>query len=736
MHRPISLTHWGAFTAHVDKGRFLAAEPLEGSGADPDMIRALPKRTYARTRIASPHVRASFLRHGHRAGGDGRGREAMVPVPWETALHLAAGELARIRDAHGPTALFAGSYGWSSAGRFHHARTQVRRFFGACGGYTDQTTNYSWGAAQVILPYVLGGHESVSSAATSWQSIGGNTDVLVAFGGLNPKNWNVTSGGSVIHDMARHVEAAVDRGMTLIILSPDASDCPPGIKATHIAPMPGTDTAIMLALSREMVVRGRADRAFLERYTEGAERFLASLQGAEDGVIKTLDWAAEVADVPLENLVALADAIETGRVMLTASWSLQRAVHGEQTYWALVALAAVLGQIGLPGGGFTFGYGSMNAVGEEARKGYVPAFATLGNPSGTAIPVARIADMLEAPGSTIPFNGRMVELPDTQLIYWAGGNPFHHAQDLFRLERLWARPQTVIVNETHWTPTAQRADIVFPATTSVERNDIGGTSRDPHVVFMPKLINAVGGARDDYDIFADLAERLGCEPAFTEGRSEMAWLRHLWRQTEARAERDGLTAPSFDEFRQMNVWPVPLPETPEVYLAPFRNDPASAPLKTPSGRIELASSTLGDLGHEDIFSCPTFVPPPQAENGELHLLTPQPAKFLHSQLAETLGSDRPTPLTLHPEEAAERGLQDGATVLVASPTGECLATLNVSDGCRKGVALMQTGAWYAPRGGVEQNGNPNAVTVDRPASPLSQGSAAQTCLITLSAYTG
>ncbi|MEM8853622.1 MAG: molybdopterin-dependent oxidoreductase [Pseudomonadota bacterium] len=732
MHRPISLTHWGAFAATVEAGRFVAAEPLEGSGADPDMIKALPRRTYATTRIASPHVRAGFLRHGHRAGGDGRGRERMVPVPWETALHLAAGEIARIRDAHGPTALFAGSYGWSSAGRFHHARTQVRRFFGACGGFTDQTTNYSWGAAQVILPYVLGGHEAVSSAATSWRSIAGNTDVLVAFGGLNPKNWNVTSGGSLTHDMARHVEAAVANGMRLIVMSPDASDIPPGVDATHMAPMPGTDTAIMLALAREMVVRGRVDRAFLDRYTEGAERFLASLEGAEDGVAKTLDWAAAVADVPVASLVALSDAIERGRVMLTASWSLQRAVHGEQTYWALVALAAILGQIGLPGGGFTFGYGSMNGVGEDSRKGYIPTLATLGNRAGTAIPVARIADMLEAPGSTIPFNGQMVTLPDTQLIYWAGGNPFHHAQDLFRLERLWARPQTVIVNETHWTPTAQRADIVFPATTSVERNDIGGTSRDPHVVFMPKLIGAVGGARDDHDIFADLAERLGCEDAFTEGRSEMDWLRHLWGQTEARAARDGITAPTFDDLRQMNLWAVPLPETQEVYLAPFRNDPEGAPLKTPSGRIELSSSTLDDLQDPDIFASPTFVPPPKADNGELHLLTPQPAKYLHSQLAETLGGDRPTTLTLHPDEAAARGLEDGATVVVSSPTGQCLATLNISEGCRQGVALMQTGAWYAPRDGVERNGNPNAVTVDRAASPLSQASAAQTCLVTLS----
>ncbi|MEM1065609.1 MAG: molybdopterin-dependent oxidoreductase, partial [Pseudomonadota bacterium] len=413
--KAVSLCHWGAFEAEVIDGRFVAATPWPGSGAPPEMIGALPELVYSETRILQPHIRRSWLNKGHRAGGEGRGAEDMVPVDWNTALDLVADDIARVRDQHGHSALFAGSYGWSSAGRFHHARSQIRRFYGALGGFADQTGNYSWGAAEVILEEVLGSSDAVRGAATAWASIIEKTDTFVAFGGLNPKNWKVTSGGAGHHHMPDHVRAAADRGTHFVVISPFADDIPDGIKADWIAPRPGSDAAIMLALAHEMVLRGRADRRFLERYTAGVERFLASLDGRADGVVKSLAWAADIAGVPLADLRRLADRIETGRVMLSAAWALQRAQYGEMAYWALIALAAVLGQIGLPGGGFGFGYGSLNAVGHGASKGLVPTLPRLGNKHGSVIPVARFADMLASPGREIPFRGQRVTLPDVRL---------------------------------------------------------------------------------------------------------------------------------------------------------------------------------------------------------------------------------------------------------------------------------------------------------------------------------
>lgn len=736
MRLPVSLCHWGAFEAEVDNGRLLATRPWADSGADPAMIGALPEWVYSDQRVDQPYVRESWLKSRHKSDGTGRGHEPMIPVPWDDALDLVAGEISRVRNRYGHKALFAGSYGWSSAGRFHHARTQIRRFYGALGGFTDQTGNYSWGAAQIILRYVLGSDSAVSGAATSWESINGNTDLLVAFGGLNPKNWQVTSGGAGHHHMPRYIERARARGTQFVVVSPVADDIPDGSDATWIASRPGSDTAIILGLCHEVDRLGRADAAFLDRCCTGADRFLAYLRGEQDGVAKSLSWAAGIADVSSAELGELAKRISGGRVMLTASWSLQRAQHGEQCYWALIALAAMLGQIGLPGGGFAFGYGSLNAVGANARKGLVPSLPTLGNPSGTTIPVARVADMLANPGETIRFNGGEVTYPAVRLIHWAGGNPFHHAQDLFRLERLWARPETIIVNEPFWTATAKRADIVLPATTSLERNDIGGSSRDPHVIFMPKLIEPVGDARDDFAIFQALAERLGAN-SFANGLDEEGWLRRLWSTSQAQANEQGIEAPDFDELRAKNVWRTPAPAEPEVLLADFRSDPEQFPLPTPSGRIEVRSAQIASLNLKQMPGHPAWFPPTEwsgdAKPGQLALLSRQPRQFLHSQLAQTsLAQENLPSVTVARRRAQMLGLSDGDWVRVASPRGACSARLRTSDACRDDVAIMATGHWFQGGSGqVDPGGNPNAVTLDSATSELSQATAAQTCLVTL-----
>jgi len=727
----ISLCHWGPFEAEVVNGRLTATRPWAGSGADAAMIGKWPELVYSATRIERPHVRRAFLERGHRAGGQGRGTDDMVPVEWDTALDLAAAELARIHKDHGPQAVFGGSYGWSSAGRFHHARTQLRRFLAAAGGFTDVVGNYSWGAAQFLLPHILGDDSAVSHAATDWATVAEHTDALVAFGGLNAKNWRVTSGGAGSHHLPEAVRRAAQRAH-ITVISPLADDLPPGVRATLIQPRPNSDTAILLALCHEALVTGRADMAFLDRYTTGAEPFCAYLRGQTDGQPKTLDWAAGIADVPLSDLQTLWQRIAHGRVMLTATWSLQRAQHGEQPYFALIALAAMLGQIGLPGGGFCFGYGSMNGVGAAGRRGYVPAMPDLPNPVRPAIPVACFAEALAQPGHKITFDGATITCPDIRLVWWAGGNPFHHAQDLNALVQAWQRPETVIVNEPWWTPTARRADIVFPSTTTLERADIGGTSRDLFVFPMPQLIPPVGAARDDFDTFRALSDRLGCRAAFDEGRDSDGWLRHLWAGRIAQGVKDAVEVPDYDTFFSAGPWPVPPLPTPEILYENFRTDPVAHPLATPSGRIELTSPTLAGFALSDCPAHPAWLPPDEwlgsAARDELHLITNQPARQLHSQLWQVT-ADGPQPVQMNPGDAADRGLADGATVRLVNARGACRARLIHDAGVRRGVVAMHTGAWFDPGDGIERNGNPNVLTASRQTSSLARGCAALSILV-------
>src|SRR6201990_2397223 len=189
---------WGAFLAEVDGGRIVGARPFE---RDPDpsrLIDAIPQSVHSQARIAQPMVREGWLKHG-RGDGEGRGREAFVPVSWDRALDLVAAEIDRVRREHGNAAIMGGSQGWSSAGIFHEARVQLHRFLAAAGGYTDQVMNHSFGAALAFLPHILGTPQAVVGPLTSWSSIARHSKLLVLFGGANPKNTQVSKGGCASH---------------------------------------------------------------------------------------------------------------------------------------------------------------------------------------------------------------------------------------------------------------------------------------------------------------------------------------------------------------------------------------------------------------------------------------------------------------------------------------------------------------------------------------------------------
>src|SRR5205807_2832505 len=135
------------------------------------------------------------------------------------------------------------------------------------------------------------------------------------------------------------------------------------------------------------------------------DRVRPYLMGETDNQPKDADWASSITGVPAETIRALARRMARTRTMITASWVLQRAHHGEQPYWAVVLLASALGQIGLPGGGFGFGYGSAAGIAEPPLAFAPPSMEILANPLKEAIPVARIADCLLYPGERYDYHG-------------------------------------------------------------------------------------------------------------------------------------------------------------------------------------------------------------------------------------------------------------------------------------------------------------------------------------------
>ena len=338
-------------------------------------------------------------------------------------------------------------------------------------------------------------------------------------------------------------------------------------------------------------------------------------------------------------------------------------------------------------------------------------------------------------------------------MYWAGGNPYHHHQDLNRLRTAWAKPETIIVNEPVWTATARHADIVFPTTTALEREDFAWGGIELGGSPMHRALEPYEQARDDYAVFSALAERLGIAEQFTEGRTARQWIEHLWDSTVESAATAGVQLPDFETFWANGAHVDPLDVPPATFvLEAFRDDPVGSPLPTPSGKIEIYSETLASFELDDCGGYPAwrdkqeFIGSYRSAQFPLALNSNQPVTRLHSQYdfgetsraAKIRGREK---MTMHPDDAAARNISDGDIARLFNDRGACLAGVSVSDRVRPGVVVLPTGAWYDPLDPAEPmsldvHGNPNVLTRDQGTSTLAQGTSAHSCLVEVERFDG
>ncbi|MBM7345554.1 trimethylamine-N-oxide reductase TorA [Pantoea coffeiphila] len=753
----LTSAHWGAFEAIVEQGKMVGVQPVQDDPAPNELIEMAPWQVHAANRITSPVVRKSWLENGPGSRNDLRGRDEWVKVSWEKAIQLVSDEIRRLQSAYGPSSIYAGSCGWKSTGMLHNCRALLHRLMNLSGGFLSYSGDYSTGAAQVIMSHVVGSTE-VYDQQTTWPNVIDNSELVVLWG-CNPyttlkNSWNVPD-----HVGLEGFAALAKKGTRIITVDPINNPGSKQLNAEWIAPHAYTDAAMLLGIAHTLLSEKLHDEAFLQRYTTGFAQFRESLLGEHDGVAKTAEWASAICGVEAETLRQLARDMAKKRTMIMAGWGIQRQHHGEQPHWLLVTVAAMLGQIGLPGGGFGFSYHYSSGGSPSAKGGILSGISAGEAPqnSPVPVPVARMADCLANPGKTIDYNGRQVTYPDVKMVYVAGGNPLVHQQDTNNLRQAMQHPETIIVHEPWWTSTAKFADIVLPCTTSYERNDMdmGGDYSQRYVFPMRQCVLPQHESRNDFDIFRDIAARLGVEQAFTEGRDEMLWLKTMYDNMKTQARNAGVPLPPFDQFWQSNNYirfPVPEENKNWIRFADFRADPLLNPLGTPSGRIEIFSRSVAKMNYDDCPGLPGWFPPHEwrgsdiAQRYPLSLNSSHPAHRLHSQLDNTPLRDKYAvsnreAILINTQDAADRQIQSGDLVRAYNDRGQILVGAQVSDDIRPGVVRVCEGAWFDPADLSEpktlcKNGSVNCLTFDIGSSRLAQANCGHMAQLEVEKYCG
>ena len=754
----LTSTHWGNYHVDTENGRLISVNGSDNDENSSPIGQSLLSMMDENSRISQPMIREGFLNTERQSDGTKRGQERFVKVSWDTAFQLAAKALSEVKENYGNEAIFGGSYGWSSAGRFHHAQSQVHRFLNKFGGYVSSRDTYSVGAGFRILPYTLGidGVFSLYQAVQVKEMVG-HTELMVCFGGLSMKNTQVDGGGVGNHSALGDLQRLKESNIECVNVSPIRDDMADFLNAQWMANKPNTDTALMLGLAHTIYTEDLHDRSFLNKYTVGFEKFVPYLMGESDSQPKDAQWAATITGVSKVTIVKLARTMATKPTLIGASWSLQRAEHGEQPWWMALTLACMLGYIGKKGCGLNYGFGSVHSVGFSGRKAF--SFERASFPQGVNaidkyIPVARIADMLLNPGDLFDYDGRKLRYPDIKAIVWAGGNPFHHHQDLNKLIRAWAKPEVIIVNEIFWNSNARRADIVFPATSMLERNDMSGGSNDHYITPNKKIIEPFALAKNDYEIYSGIAEKLGIAAQFTEGKTADEWVRHLYNTTRANAQEKSINLPAFDDFiKGDSIDLSPQLEDQQYLIEKFIEDPNLYPVTlTESGKFEIFSETIGKYELDDCPPHPTWMEKEEWLGSKrallypLHLISNQPKNRLHSQLDHGPVSRKSKingreVMLIHNVAALERGLRSDDIVRLFNDRGSCLAAVQLTDDIRPDVVVLPTGAWFDPEdsqveGSMDIHGNPNILTRDVGSSKLGQGCTAHSCLVDVEKYTG
>jgi len=734
---------------HVKDGRIVRVEP-DNTGADEyglHQVRACVRGRSIRQRVYNPdRLKYPMKRVGPRGAGE------FEQISWEEAYDTIADELRRIKETYGNEAIYinyaTGTLGGTIAKSWPPGASPIARLMNLYGGYLNHYGTYSAAQIAAALPYTFGGgwvvNNSISDIVNS---------KLVVFFGNNPAETRM-SGGGIIYDLQKCRELGDAK---VIVVDPRYTDTAVTAADEWIPIRPGTDAALVNAMAYVMIEEDLVDQEFLDTYCVGYDEehmpegippnnsYKSYILGeGPDGTPKTPRWAAPITGLTAETIVRFAREVALSKpAYICQGWGPQRQANGEQNCRAISMLSILTGNVGIHGGG------------TGAREGGfgIPfaSFPTLQNPVETSISVFLWTDAIyRAEEMTALADGvkgkDRLEVPIKFIWNYAGNCIVNQHSDHNRTAEVLGDDslcEMIVVIDNHMTSSATFADILLPDITNWEQPDLirqGSSGNLGYAIFASQAIEPMFECRSIYEMCSEIAKRLGIEEEFTEGRTQEEWLRHIYD----RAKENLPDLPGYEEMKAQGIYKQA--NTGEHFVAyqAFREDPEANPLGTPSGKIEIFSSALHEIGEtwelpdgDVITGLPIYAPTwegvsdPLKERFPLQMFGHHYKQRTHSTYGnvEWMHEAAPQEIWLNTVDAKERDIKHGTLVRVFNDRGEVVLPVKVTPRIMPGVVSIPQGAWYEPDDeGVDHGGSVNTLTSWRP-SPLAKGNPQHTNLV-------
>jgi len=637
------------------------------------------------------------LKHPLRRTGP-RGSGQFERISWDEALDEVAHQMLRVRDTHGPAAILDCSRTGSLSTL--HGRGVSQRFLHMFGGCTELWSNLSAEAEIFAVKQTYGAKAEYKSAGR--EPIDYVNSRLIVMWGWSPGDGTFGTGTMQYLKRAKH------HGARIVSVDPRVTRSSRQLADEHVFIRPSTDAAALIAMAYVITSQGLQDQAYLDRYVLGFDEahlppgapagasYRAYLMGEVDGVRKTPAWAEKITGMPAATLERLAVELATSKpAAIQCGYAPGRTIHGEQFHRAAYALAAMTGNVGIPGGNS----GTSNGATGRCGIRHLPAGI---NPTGARVASSRLADLLD--------RGVAGGYPaDIKMIYSVAGDLFNQVPNVRRIAAAAQRLEFMVVHDNFMTPTARHADIVLPATTFWERNDVHTpwAGAGHYAIFMKQAIEPMGECRNDFDICSELSRRLGITGY--NDKTEEEWLREL----------TGGVIDDFDTFRERGLARLPAPDDAVAFAREIR-DPEHHPFTTPSGKIEIYSMTLAakpdPYGLGAIPPIPTWIEDEIDSRYPLRLVTPKSRARTHSihgnqPILSRVDADD---VWINTADATARGIVDGQAVRVFNARGATRLPARVTDRIAPGVVSIKEGAWFTPdASGADTRGCANVLTADR-----------------------